>query len=84
MKKLFEAKQKPLVVYNPADIFMKYNMKPGDYVSIAYISDILQGESSNPIARSGSQKQCYNINAETDAELQRYINHMPNSKIKQL
>ena len=27
MKKLFEAKQKPLVVYNPADIFMKYNMK---------------------------------------------------------
>ena len=84
MKKLFEAKQKPLVVYNPADIFMKYNMKPGDYVSIAYISDILQGESSHPIARSGSQKQCYNINAETDAELQRYINNMPNSKIKQL
>ena len=39
MKKLFEAKQKPLVVYNPADIFMKYNMRPGDYVSIAYVSD---------------------------------------------
>ena len=44
MKKLFEAKQKPLVVYNPADIFMKYNMRPGDYVSIAYISDVLQCE----------------------------------------
>lgn len=84
MKKLFEAKQKPLVVYNPADIFMKYNMKPGDYVSIAYISDILQGESSNPIARSGSQKQCYNINAETDAQLVEYIDNLPNNRIKQL
>ena len=84
MKKLFEAKQKPLVVYNPADIFMKYNMKPGDYVSIAYISDILQGESSHPIARSGSQKQCYNINDETDAQLIEYIGNLPNNRIKQL
>ena len=84
MKKLFEAKQKPLVVYNPADIFMKYNMKPGDYVSIAYISDILQGESSHHIARSGSQKQCYNINDETDAQLVEYINALPNNRIKQL
>ena len=85
MKKLFEAKQKPLVVYNPADIFMKYNMRPGDYVSIAYVSDPLQGEGKHPIvSKAGSRKQCYNINAETDAELQRYINNMPNSKIKQL
>ena len=84
MKKLFEAKQKPLVVYNPADIFMKYNMKPGDYVSIAYISDVLQGESSHPISRSGSQKQCYNINEETDAQLVEYINALPNNRIKQL
>ena len=84
MKKLFEAKQKPLVVYNPADIFMKYNMKPGDYVSIAYISDVLQGESSHPIARSDSQKQCYNINDETDAQLVEYINALPNNRIKQL
>ena len=84
MKKLFEAKQKPLVVYNPADIFMKYNMRPGDYVSIAYISDVLQGESSNPIARSGSQKQCYNINEETDAQLMEYIDNLPNNRIKQL
>lgn len=84
MKKLFEAKQKPLVVYNPADIFMKYNMKPGDYVSIAYISDVLQGESSNTIARSGSQKQCYNINEETDAQLIEYIDNLPNNRIKQL
>ena len=84
MKKLFEAKQKPLVVYNPADIFMKYNMKPGDYVSIAYISDVLQGESSHPISRSDSQKQCYNINEETDAQLVEYINALPNNRIKQL
>lgn len=85
MKKLFEAKQKPLVVYNPADIFMKYNMRPGDYVSIAYVSDTLQGEGKYPIvSKAGARKQCYNINAETDAELQRYINNMPNSKIKQL
>lgn len=84
MKKLFEAKQKPLVVYNPADIFMKYNMKPGDYVSIAYISDVLQGESNHPIARIGSQKQCYNINNETDAQLVEYINALPNNRIKQL
>lgn len=84
MKKLFEAKQKPLVVYNPADIFMKYNMRPGDYVSIAYISDVLQGESKHPIARSGSQKQCYNINDETDAQLVEYINALPNNRIKQL
>ena len=84
MKKLFEAKQKPLVVYNPADIFMKYNMKPGDYVSIAYISDVLQGESSHPIARSDSQKQCYNINDETDVQLVEYINALPNNRIKQL
>lgn len=84
MKKLFEAKQKPLVVYNPADIFMKYNMRPGDYVSIAYISDVLQGGSSNPIAREGSQKQCYNINAETDAQLAEYIDALPNNRIKQL
>ena len=84
MKKLFEAKQKPLVVYNPADIFMKYNMKPGDYVSIAYISDVLQGESSHPISRSDSQKQCYNINDETDAQLIEYIDNLPNNRIKQL
>lgn len=84
MKKLFEAKQKPLVVYNPADIFMKYNMRPGDYVSIAYISDVLQGESSHHIARSGSQKQCYNINEETDAQLMEYIVNLPNNRIKQL
>ncbi len=84
MKKLFEAKQKPLVVYNPADIFMKYNMKPGDYVSIAYISDVLQGGSHHPIAREGSQKQCYNINPETDAQLVQYIDELPNNKIKQL
>ena len=84
MKKLFEAKQKPLVVYNPADIFMKYNMRPGDYVSIAYISDVLQGESSHPISRSDSQKQCYNINEETDAQLVEYINALPNNRIKQL
>ena len=84
MKKLFETKQKPLVVYNPADIFMKYNMKPGDYVSIAYISDVLQGESNHPIARIGSQKQCYNINNETDAQLVEYINALPNNRIKQL
>lgn len=84
MKKLFEAKQKPLVVYNPADIFMKYNMKPGDYVSIAYISDVLQGESNHPIARRGSQKQCYNINEETDAQLIEYIDNLPNNRIKQL
>ena len=81
MKKLFEAKQKPLVVYNPADIFMKYNMRPGDYVSIAYISDVLQGESSHPISRSDSQKQCYNINEETDAQLVEYINALPNNRI---
>lgn len=84
MKKLFEAKQKPLVVYNPADILMKYNMRPGDYVSIAYVSDVLQGESKHPIAREGSQKQCYNINANTDGELQQYIDDLPNNRIKQL
>ena len=83
-RKLFEAKQKPLVVYNPADIFMKYNMKPGDYVSIAYITDVLQGGSDNPIARKGSQKTCYNINPETDAQLVQYIDELPNNKIKQL
>lgn len=85
MKKLFEAKQKPLVVYNPADIFMKYNMRPGDYVSIAYVSDTLSGEGSSPlVSKRGSKKQCYNINTETDAQLQQYINAMPNNRIKQL
>ena len=34
--RLFEENQKPLVVYNPADVLMKYDMKPGDFVSIVY------------------------------------------------
>lgn len=80
MKKLFEAKQKPLVVYNPADILMKYNMKPGDYVSIAYVADVLQGESSNPI-RTG---RMYNINEETDSKLAEYIEELPENSIKTL
>ena len=85
MKKLFEAKQKPLVVYNPADIFMKYNMRPGDYVSIAYVSDTLQGEGKYPIvSKAGARKHCYNINAENAAAFSRYINNLPRSEIKQL
>lgn len=78
--KLFESKQKPLVVYNPADILFKYNMKPGDFVSIAYIADVLQGQSSNPI-RTG---RMYNINSETDIQLEQYIDELPDNNIKRL
>lgn len=83
--KLFEENQKPLVVYNPADVLMKYDMKPGDFVSIVYLSDILHGESSDPIIKKDSKsKQCYNINMETDLELQQYIEELGNNRLAQL
>ena len=83
--RLFEENQKPLVVYNPTDILMKYDMKPGDFVSIVYLSDILHGESSEAIIKKDSKsKQCYNINMETDLELQQYIEELGNNRLAQL
>lgn len=81
--RLFESNKKPLVVYNPADILMKYNMKPGDFVSIVYLADVLHGESSTPIV-SGKTKMCYNINPETDMQLEQYIDELDNIRLKQL
>lgn len=78
--KLFEENQKPLVVYNPADVLMKYDMKPGDFVSIVYLADVLQGQSSAPI-KTG---RMYNINADTDAQLESYIAELPENNIKVL
>lgn len=79
--KLFEAKQKPLIVHNPADILMKYNMKPGDYVSIAYISEAIR----TPENKSGdiALGKMYNINAETDAKLAAFIDELPENRLKQ-
>ena len=78
--KLFEENQKPLVVYNPMDVLMKYDMKPGDFVSIVYLADILQGQSKTPI-KTG---RMYNINPETDAQLEAYIDELPENNIKKL